>query len=66
MDLNLEKTTEIKNFITQEGLYHLGDLPYDETFTQAMTAGETIVEYSKGEIADLLKEAWEKIIQINN
>ncbi len=65
-DLNLEKTTEIKDFITQEGLYHLANLPYDETFIQSMTAGKTIVEYRNGEIADLLKEAWEKIIQINN
>ncbi|MCD6366862.1 MAG: ATP-binding protein [Bacteroidales bacterium] len=64
-DLNLQKTREIKAFMEREGLYHLADLPYDESFTDAMTVGKTIVEYKPNKIADLLKEAWEKIKIIN-
>ncbi len=60
-DLNMQKTREIKDFIEREGLYHLADLPYDEAFTAAMTQGKTIVEYSLNQIADLLKEVWNKI-----
>ena len=65
-DLNLQKTREIKTFMELEGLYHLADLPYDESFTAAMTEGKTIVEYKPNQIADLLKETWEKIKLINN
>ncbi len=64
-DLNLQKTREIKAFMEQEGLYHLVDLPYDESFTDAMTVGKTIVEYKPNKIADLLREAWEKLKIIN-
>ena len=64
-DLNLQKTREIKTFMELEGLYHLADLPYDESFTAAMTEGKTIVEYKPNQIADLLKETWKKIKLIN-
>jgi len=62
-DLNLEKTSEIKTFLTEEHILHLADLPYDESFTAAMINGKTIVEYTSNELTDRLKQAWEIIKQ---
>ncbi len=43
-DLNEVKTSEIKQFLQQEQIEHLADIPYDVRFSRAMTQGKTIVE----------------------
>ena len=43
-DLNQGKTSEIKQFLQEEHIEHLADIPYDIRFTKAMTEGKTIVE----------------------
>lgn len=65
-DINLKKQTDIKRFLVEEGIEHLADLPYDESFTKAMTIGQTIVEYEHKNITYLLNEAWEKVKQLTN
>jgi len=65
-DLNLEKTNEITEFLKEENIEHLTNLPYDETFTKAMTVGQTIVEYSENKLKDLLIESWEKVKKLAN
>jgi len=63
-NLNIQHTKAIKKFIEKENIYHLADLPYDETFTVAMTEGKNIVEYGKGIIPNLLDNTWQKIKKI--
>ncbi|MDA3886605.1 MAG: ATP-binding protein [Candidatus Delongbacteria bacterium] len=63
-DLNEKVVGEIKEFLTEEHIVHLADLPYDENFTKAMTIGKTIVEYDDGELKDIIRECWDKIINI--
>jgi MinD superfamily P-loop ATPase len=60
-DLNLQMSQEIEEFLKQEGVAHIASLPYDETFTRAMTQGLTIVEYDSGELKNLLVESWDKV-----
>ncbi len=60
-DLNSEKQQEIKDFLIEENIVHLADLPYDESFTKAMVNGMTIVEYDQGEINKILSQSWKKI-----
>lgn len=60
-DINLVKCAEIEQFLKEEGIVHLADLPYDENFTNAMTQGQTIVEFDNGLLKNLLTESWEKI-----
>jgi MinD superfamily P-loop ATPase len=59
--LNTEKQQEIKNFLVEENIVHLADLPYDENFTKAMVNGMTIVEYDQSELKNKLSQTWEKI-----
>lgn len=63
-DLNPELTRKIEAYLRESAIVHLSNLPYDEAFTMAMTLGQTIVEYNKGELAELLKASWEKIIHM--
>jgi len=65
-DLNMEKTNEILDFLKEEKIVHLANLPYDESFVKAMSQGETIVEYDDGEIKAVLTKSWDTIKQILN
>jgi len=63
-DLNLDKTNEIIEFLEQENIIHLANLPYDESFTKAMTDCKTIVEVDDNIIKETLERIWEEIKQI--
>jgi len=60
-DLNTEKALEIKEFLKEENIVHISNLPYNESFTKAMTLGQTIVEYSNNNLTELITESWKKI-----
>lgn len=60
-DLNKEITNKIKAFLEEENIIHLADLPYDESFTKAMTDGKTIVEFDNGDLKEIIKNIWKKI-----
>ncbi len=59
-DINMEKTAELKNFLRQEAIPHLVDLPYDDAFTHAMITEKTLVEMPSP-VNDTINEAWTKI-----
>jgi len=61
-DLNEEKASEIMTYLAKENIVHLASLPYDETFTKAMTNGQTIVEYADNNLSKIIKESWEKTL----
>lgn len=63
-DLNTDVTRQLKEFLDEEGIVHIADLPYDETFTEAMTLGLTIVEYAGSGLTEQLSEGWRKILHI--
>lgn len=65
-DLNINMTSEIKNFLNDEGILHISDLPYDENFTHAMTLGKTIVEYDSGNLSQIIVESWKKLTEFIN
>lgn len=60
-DVNPVKCTEIVQFLKENNIVHLTNLPYDENFTRAMVLGQTILEYDHGKLKELLTESWEKI-----
>ena len=62
-DLNIEVTDQILEFLRQEEIIHITNLPYDDTFTAAITDGKTIVEYNNGTLRKLLEDSWYKIKQ---
>jgi MinD superfamily P-loop ATPase len=65
-DINEKVTAEILEFLLQENILHLANLPFDDDFTRAMTNGQTIVEYSNGPLKELISESWNLILQTIN
>lgn len=59
-DINKEKFHEIEEFLKEEDIDLLLDLPYSNSFTRAMTEGKTIAEYDS-KISDSLSRTWKKI-----
>ncbi|HGY54566.1 MAG TPA: (4Fe-4S)-binding protein [Caldithrix abyssi] len=60
-DLNPQMTDEIMDFMAGENIDHLANLPYDETFTKAVTQGKTIVEFDENGLRRILEDSWEKV-----
>jgi MinD superfamily P-loop ATPase len=63
-DLNLKVTIQILDYLKSEDIVHICNLPYDDTFTEAMTAGQTITEYNGSNLKTILEDSWNKIKQI--
>lgn len=61
-DLNINMTNKIKDYLKTKNITLMAELPYDEEFSKAMTAGKTIMETNSNEIKNKLKECW-KIIE---
>jgi len=60
-DLNSQVCQYIEDYSEAENIICLSNLPYDETFTEAMVEGLTIVEYGKNALKKILEHTWEKI-----
>lgn len=65
-NINTEVSEKIKNFLKEENIVYISSLPYDETFTKAMTNGQTIVEYGESDLKKLIVESWEKVKKLAN
>ena len=65
-DVNPGKCAEIIQFLKEEDIVHLANLPYDENFTKAMIQGQTIVEFDQGQLKEMLADSWEQIKQLVN
>jgi MinD superfamily P-loop ATPase len=65
-DINKKVTLKIEEFLKVENIYHIGNLPYDESFTKAMTNGQTIVEYMENGLGKIVQIYWDKIKHIVN
>ncbi len=62
-DINSGVTSEIKEFIKNENIIQLAEIPYEEDFSKAMTAGETIPEYGNEKLTSLISQAWENLLK---
>jgi MinD superfamily P-loop ATPase len=60
-DINPEQHQAILNFLAEEDIPHLTDLPYDGQFTQAITTGKTVAESGSVRLKELLSACWEKV-----
>ncbi|RLB95337.1 MAG: hypothetical protein DRH76_08260 [Deltaproteobacteria bacterium] len=60
-DLSPARTAEIVADCKAKGLFLLGQVPFDPEVTDAMVAGQTIIEHNHGPLAQQLREIWDNI-----
>lgn len=65
-DINPWQSAEILQFLKDEDIELLTELPYNESFTKAMAQGLTIAEYNDGELKNLLTDSWMQIKELLN
>jgi MinD superfamily P-loop ATPase len=61
-DLNLQLTSDIKDYARENGITWLGQIPFDPIFTKAMVQGQTVFEYNTDSKAgNAIKKIWENL-----
>ncbi len=63
-DINPDKTEHIATFLKENNITLLGKLPYDESFTKAMIAGRTIVNYKNNNLKEAVTGIWNQIKEV--
>jgi len=64
-DLNANMADEIEEYLVEENIKVIAKLPYDETFTQALTDAKPIVEYNdKSQLSIMIQKSWKEIKEI--
>ncbi|MCF8228380.1 MAG: ATP-binding protein [Bacteroidales bacterium] len=60
-DLNPHISEAIREFMSEESIDFIAEIPYDEVFTQAMIQGKTMAEYDDKAMQQLMNFCWEKV-----
>ncbi|RLF27002.1 MAG: (4Fe-4S)-binding protein, partial [Thermoplasmata archaeon] len=63
-DINLDNTSKIVEYCAKNNVPLISKLPYDTIVTNAMIHEKTIIEFSKNELSDKIRETWKKIREI--
>lgn len=61
-DINAEISEKIHDFCEKNNMDHISDIPYDESFTAAMTQGKTIIESNSETLKNILSDSWKNIL----
>lgn len=60
-DLNQDIARDIREFVEKENIVHIGNIPYDNSFTGALIEGKTVSEIRGSLPGKLISESWHKI-----
>lgn len=60
-DLNPQITARIKDWLAQNGIWHVDDLPYDEDFSRAIMLGQSLVELDPAKWQPRFAKIWHSI-----
>lgn len=64
-DLSPDIAGEIRSFCESRGIPVIAELPFDINFVEAMVQQKTITEFSESPIADRMRSAWHRILDIS-
>lgn len=63
-DINEEMSASIETMALARNLVLLGRIPFDPLFTQAMIAGQNVLEYDpKSAVAECIRQIWRKLVE---
>ena len=61
--INTEVSRQIEQEVKRRGHTVVAHLPYDPVVTQAQMAGQSVVEYANGSLAEQLRGLWQRLEQ---
>jgi len=61
-DLNEEMAGRIETWCAERAIRVVGRIPYDPVFTEAMVHAASVVEYSGGKTAQVIKQLWREVV----
>lgn len=62
-DLNPDVLRDLRDFLKEEGITALAEIPYNEQFTAAVTNGKTIVEWDR-DLERVVDDCWQSITRL--
>ncbi|MFP4527172.1 MAG: ATP-binding protein [Candidatus Kapaibacterium sp.] len=65
-DLNHKVSGQIINYLRENKIDLIASIPYDDSFTAAMTLTKTIIELGDSPISEIINNSWKKILDIIN
>lgn len=60
-DLNIQIRDQIRDYLSQNGIKLIDELPYDEDFSQAITNGQSLVEYAPQKWQQRFTQIWSEL-----
>ncbi len=60
-DLNMDMSDIIEDYCRKNNIDVVGKVPFDEVVVEAMVSGKTIIEYSAGKTAQIIKKIWNSV-----
>jgi MinD superfamily P-loop ATPase len=63
-NLNMDMYLKIEKYLNEENIISLAKIPYDESFTEAMTMARTIIEYDNNALSEILLAGWGNLNQV--
>jgi MinD superfamily P-loop ATPase len=60
-NINVDNTQRIEEYCRARGADVVARIPYDNVFTEAMSHGLPVVDYSNGDVSHLIKSLWEDV-----
>lgn len=60
-DVNPDNAQRIRCYCARKEITVAGELPFDPAVVRAMVAGQTIIEYHRGQVSKALESAWHKV-----
>jgi MinD superfamily P-loop ATPase len=61
-DINESVSRQIENESLAKGIPVVGHIRYDKVFTDAQIEGVSVVEYTRSDVADQIKDTWRKVL----
>jgi len=62
-DINEENTRQIEAMCQTMGVEVEAEIPFDNIFTEALIQGQSVIEYSDGEVSRRIRDLWESVSQ---
>ena len=63
-DIYPESTEQIKDYCQDHGIEFVGTIPFDETITEAMVNGKSVIEYAPdSDASQAIKAIWKKLLE---